>query len=96
MSLYAAANFGRKSVTTDDILEMDPLAVQKYDTADKLEKAAKESTEAVPSLMANLMLTYTPFNEMSFGMGPIVTFKNFETNPSVGLKISAKLGGGKF
>ena len=99
LSLFAMANFGRKEATVDDIKFMYPdqaaLAASAGKTAE-LETAAKQATDAVPSLTANLMLNYTPFTDMKFGLGPVMTFKNFETNPTLSLKLTATLGGGKF
>jgi hypothetical protein len=95
LSLFAMANFGHKNATIDDIIEMYPEAAQ-YATKEQLESAAKEASGLMPSLTANLMLRYSPVKDMSFGLGPALSFKDFETNPTVSFKLSATLGGGKF
>ena len=95
LSLFAMANFGHKDATIDDIIEMYPEAAQ-YATKEQLESAAKEASGLMPSLTANLMLRYSPVKDMSFGLGPALSFKDFETNPTVSFKLSATLGGGKF
>ena len=94
LSLFAMANFGHKEATAEDILEMYPMASML--SAEELDAYAKEASAAIPSLTANLMLNYTPVKEMKLGMGPVLTFKDFETNPTVALKLTASLGGGKF
>ena len=95
LSLFALANFGHKEATADDILAMYPEYAGLASAAD-LETAAKEASDAMPSLTANLTLKYSPFKDMSFGIGPSISFKDFETKPKTSLKLSATLGGGKF
>ncbi len=99
LTLFAIANFGRKEATVDDIILMSPdkaaLAISAGKTAE-LENAAKQATDSVPSLMANLMLNYSPFTEMKFGLGPVLTFQKFDKNPTLSMKLTATLGGGKF
>lgn len=41
-------------------------------------------------------LNYSPFSSLSFSAGPYVTFTDFETAPTVALRLSARLGGGSF
>ncbi len=94
LNLFAMANFGHKEASTDDILEMYPMAAML--SPSELEDAAKEASGIMPALTANLTLNYTPFKDVSFGMGPSLTFKDFETEPTVAFKLSATLGGGKF
>lgn len=99
LSLFAMANFGHKEASVDDIKFMYPEVAASALSAGSnapLETAAKQATDAIPSLTANLMLNYTPFTDMKFGLGPVMTFKNFETNPTLSLKLTATLGGGKF
>ena len=94
LSLFAMANFGHKEATTDDILEMYEMAAMLSPA--ELEDAAKEASNLMPALTANLTLNYTPFRDATFGIGPSISFKDFETKPTVSLKLSATLGGGKF
>ncbi len=94
LSLFAMANIGRKEASVEDILEMYPAAAM-LSRAEQ-EAAAKEASSAMPALTANLMLRYTPIKEMSFALGPVLTFKDYETKPSTALKFTATLGGGKF
>ena len=94
LSLFAMANFGHKDATTDDILEMYPMAA--YLSEEELKDAAKEASGMMPALTTNLMLHYTPVKDVSLGAGPVLTVKDFETNPTVAFKLTATLGGGKF
>ena len=95
LSLFAMANFGHKDATADDIISLYPEAA-KYASAAELNELAKEASGIMPALTANLMLKYSPINDLSLGMGPSITFKDFETNPTTSLKLTATLGGGKF
>ena len=94
LSLFAMANFGHKEATTDDILAMYPMASML--SKPELEAAAKEASGKMPTLTTNLTLNYSPYKDMTFGAGPILTVKDFDTKPTVAFKLSAKLGGGKF
>ena len=94
LSLFAMANFGHKDATTDDILEMYPMAA--FLSEEELNDAAKEASGMMPTLTTNLMLHYTPVKDVSLGAGPVLTVKDFETNPTVAFKLTATLGGGKF
>ena len=95
LSLFAMANIGHKDATADDIISLYPEAAQ-YASAAQLNELAKEASGIMPALTANLMLKYSPINDLSFGMGPSITFKDFETNPTTSLKLTATLGGGNF
>lgn len=48
------------------------------------------------AMTLSTLVYISPINELKFGMGPYITFKDFETAPTVSLKLSATLGGGKF
>lgn len=94
LSLFAMANFGHKDATTDDILELYPLAA--FLSEEDLKAAAKEASDMMPTLTTNLMMHYTPVKDVSLGAGPVLTVKDFETKPTVAFKLTATLGGGKF
>ena len=91
LSLFAMANFGHKKVTAELLQDFYPEM-----PLESLEPYAKQMADSVPTLMTNLMLNYSPFKDMRFGAGPVLTFKDFETKPTVSFKITATLGGGKF
>lgn len=94
LTFFAMANFGHKNATVEDLkrnypkTESIPSAI--------LEPAVNQFADIMPALTANLMLKYSPVNDLSFGAGPSITFVNFEKNPTVALKLTATLGGGKF
>lgn len=85
-SIFAIGNFGRKEITS---VEREML---------KLSGASDEMIAAVSgtALTSTAMLYYSPIKELKVGLGPSLTFKTFETNPTISLKLSATLGGGKF
>ena len=98
LSLFAMSNFGHKEATVDEILEAYPdlpnmIAMGFIEGT--VEDFAKNSS-SMPTLTTNLMLNYTPFKDVRLGAGPVITVKDFETNPTVAFKLSATLGGGKF
>ena len=98
LTLFAMGNIGHKDATSKDIEDMiakNPMLAMQLDSPEKIAAAAKQAS-AMPALTANLMLKYSPFNDVSLGAGPVITFKDFETNPNVSFKLSATLGGGKF
>lgn len=95
LSLFAMANVGRKEATVDDIKEMYPVAAA-FATPEELKKSAKEASTYMPALTTNLTLNYSPYKDMTFGAGPVLTLKDYESKPTFAFKLSAKLGGGKF
>ncbi len=97
LNLFAMANFGRKEATVEDMVALNPdLAPIARTAPAEVEKAAKQASSAIPALMASLTLNYTPFKDVSFGLGPVLTFYDYEKKPTTSLKLTAKLGGGKF
>ena len=98
LSLFAMANFGHKDASSEDIqkmIEANPVLAMELNTPEKIAEAAKQAS-AMPALTANLMLNYTPFKDVRLGAGPVITVKDFETNPTIAFKCTASLGGGKF
>lgn len=85
-SIFAIGNFGRKEMTA---AEREML---------KLSGATDEMLAAVSgtALTSTAMLYISPIKELKVGLGPSITFKTFEANPTISLKLSATLGGGKF
>lgn len=85
-SIFAIGNFGRKEITS---VEREML---------KLSGASDEMIAAASgtALTSTAMLYYSPIKELKVGLGPSITFKTFEANPTISLKLSATLGGGKF
>ena len=48
------------------------------------------------AMKLSAMINYSPLSSIKIGMGPDITWKSFDNNPTVSLKLSASLGGGKF
>ena len=42
------------------------------------------------------MLNYAPTNSITLGIGPHMTFADWESKPDLALKLTFTLGGGKF
>ncbi len=85
-SLFTMANFGREEFEDSEIAIFKKMGA----TDDDLSKLSGSS------LMSTAMIYYSPIKEMKVGMGPVLTFKTFDENPTISLKLSATLGGGKF
>ena len=50
----------------------------------------------INTMTLSAMINYSPLSTIKIGMGPYITWKSFDNNPTVSLKLSANLGGGKF
>ena len=85
-SIFSMANFGREELSDSD------RALLKMTGIDESLISSMTGT----SFTTTAMLYYSPIKEMKVGMGPVLTFKTFDENPTVSLKLSATLGGGKF
>ena len=85
-SIFSMANFGRKELSDSD------RALLKMTGIDESLISSMTGT----SFTTTAMLYYSPIKEMKVGMGPVLTFKTFDENPTISLKLSATLGGGKF
>lgn len=85
-SIFAMSNFGRKELTDADRAGLKAAGVDE----------SLVSNFTGTSLTTNAMIYYSPINELKVGMGPVLTFKTFDENPTISLKLSATLGGGKF
>lgn len=94
LNLFAMANIGRKEAELEDILKSYPMLG--LASIEEKNAAVDRASHAMPALTANLTLNYSPINELSFGIGPALSFRDYESKPTVSLKLSAKLGGGKF
>ena len=96
VSLFAIGNFGHKDITSDDILSLNPMAAMQFESPADIDAAVKNAKDSQVTFMTNLMLNYSPVKDIRFGAGPVLTFKDFETNPTLSFKITAALGGGNF
>lgn len=50
----------------------------------------------ITSIILSGMLNYSPMDSLRFGVGPYITWEDFNSKPVVAVKLSATLGGGKF
>ena len=50
----------------------------------------------INTMTLSAMINYSPLSTIKIGMGPDITWKSFDNNPTVSLKLSVSLGGGKF
>ena len=85
-SIFSMANFGREELSDTERAGLKMAGV------DENIISALTGT----SFTTTAMLYYSPIKEMKLGMGPVLTFKTFDKNPDISLKLSATLGGGKF
>lgn len=85
-SIFAMANFGRSDLEDSTRSDLNAAGI-----SDELIDSMTGN-----SLMINSMIYYSPITVLKIGMGPVVTFKTFEKNPTISLKLTASLGGGKF
>ena len=85
-SIFAMANFGRVEMTSQEIANY-----RSYGVTDEA-----LSSMSGTSLTTTAMVYYSPIKALKVGLGPSLTFKDFKQNPTVSLKLSATLGGGKF
>ncbi|MBO7639699.1 MAG: hypothetical protein J6S91_12065, partial [Treponema sp.] len=46
--------------------------------------------------IASATMTWAPFDNFNFSFGPYITWLSLSEAPEVALKLSCKLGGGKF
>ena len=85
-SIFSMANFGREEFSEAEM------------AAFKMAKIDESLISALTgrSLITTAMLNYSPIKEMKIGMGPVLTFKTFDKNPDLSLRLSLTLGGGKF
>lgn len=98
-NVAALVNFGRVFGTTD--LNANLLAVANFgkdsiDAQSKANLAAYGQSVSDVTMIVSGMLTYSPVSTFSLGMGPYLTWSSYDKNPTVSLKLTLKLGGGKF
>ncbi len=96
----ALINFGRIFGTEDvtaNIFAM--INFGKEELSDSFGSISSSSVSSSAFLNAgtfSAMLNWTPFKNFTVGIGPYLTFENWEKAPTVYAKLSATLGGGKF
>lgn len=91
-SLFAMANFGKDKI--DEQTKSNIATYQQSASAANLSSFAQPVSDV--SMIVSAMLTYSPVSAFSVGMGPYLTWASYDKNPTVSLKLTLKLGGGKF
>lgn len=90
-TVFAMANFGKHSI--DDALSRTDLSAEETMALN----AAKLSNNAkINHVTASAMLNYSPFDNFSISAGPNVSWEDYNKVPVTSLKLTVKLGGGKF
>ena len=79
-TLFAMANFGKDPITGEAKTYLDNSGY----------------SSLFNTMTVSAMLTYSPVSAFSVGMGPYLTWASYDKNPTVSLKLTLKLGGGKF
>ena len=85
-SLFGMMNFGREELSSDETTAFKAMGLSDSDLQ------ALSGT----SLNSTAMLYWSPIKDLKLGLGPSFTFPDFDTDPTVSLKLSFTLGGGKF
>lgn len=97
-NIAAAVSFGKilgNSDFTANIFGM--VNFGKTDLPSAYEAIIPESVQSfINTCTLSAMLNYTPVSALTIGVGPYITWKSFDNYPTVSLKLTASLGGGKF
>ncbi|MCR4734358.1 MAG: hypothetical protein K5829_05080 [Treponema sp.] len=99
-NLAAMINFGRLFGTKDLTAAIFALVNFEEKESTDLMLSVLKSYGVASSLFNSMtisgLLYYSPITDIKFGLGPYITFSDFESAPNVALKIDFTLGGGKF
>lgn len=97
-NVAATANFGkilRNSDFTANIFAM--VNFGKENIPDLIAASLdRNSLNLVNALVLSGTVNYSPISALTVGIGPYLTWKTFENKPTVSIKFTATLGGGKF
>ena len=99
-NIAAIANFGRIFGRTDITASLFAMAnFGKDDLPDYMKALLSQngtSASFINAMTLSAQMFVSPINELKFGLGPYITFQDYDTAPNVALKLTATLGGGKF
>ena len=98
-NIALALNFGRIFCTTDLTATVFGMVnFGKEDLPDQVTSVLAEYGAAsfINAGTFSAMLNYTPVKTITMGIGPYITFADWDNAPVVSLKLSFTLGGGKF
>lgn len=90
-------NFGKLFGSSDfnaAVFGMVNFGKEKMD--DDLKTLLKNNGISIPSLITSVMFSYKPIKDFTVSAGPYIVLADFDSKPTVSLKITATLGGGKF
>lgn len=80
-TVFGMVNIGREKLT---------------DTMKSNLQAYGVNTAYLSCMTFSAMANYSPFENISFALGPYITLEDFDSKPVVSLKLTATIGGGKF
>lgn len=91
--------FGRLFGTTKctaSLFEMVNIGKKELTKAEKAALASLGGGFSINAVTSQYTISVSPIDELTLGMGPVITIEDFETLPTVSLRFTATLGGGKF
>lgn len=68
----------------------------KEELNDDVKDLMKNAGITIPALVTSAMISYKPIKDFSLSAGPYIVMPDFKSKPTVSLKLTATLGGGKF
>lgn len=80
-SIFAMANFGRDDIPAPALNMLGTLGIP---------------DSFLSSATVTATMNYSPTDNISFGAGTVLTWKDYDSKPEVSVRLSATLGGGKF
>lgn len=80
-TFFTMMNFGKEELTAEQEAQLANYGL---------------SSTFLSTLTISGMLNYSPFADVRFSAGPYITWKDFNTAPTIALRLTASLGGGKF
>ena len=99
-NIAAIANFGRIFGRTDITASLFAMAnFGKDDLPDYMKALLSQngtSASFINAMTLSAQMFVSPINELKLGLGPYITFQDYDTAPNIALKLTATLGGGKF
>lgn len=82
-----AALFGMVNIGKEELPDLVRVMLKEYN---------KEAASLLNYGTFSAMLNYAPVDTVTIGIGPYITFADWDSKPEVSLKLSFTLGGGKF
>lgn len=92
LSLFGMVNFGREKadITAEEVVKpLIDMFKNDFISAMQLDKILSAATFSA-------MLSYSPVDTVKLAVGPYVVFKDFDHAPTVDVKVTFTLGGGKY